>query len=179
MGMTIDCISRVKAIEEADKLCLETGYDNEKVEEMLRELPSVTPQEPTTKNDLALIHTEGLDEGIRCAMCTNSMKNDRGCDGSCVVDNAMYKKVMDVIESNIANMPTVTPQEPRWIPVSERLPESDEEYHTFLVTDNKGKVTLSEFYLSISDRKPYWSGMIDVVAWMPLPKPYEPQESEG
>lgn len=59
-----------------------------------------------------------------------------------------------------------------WIPVSERLPESDEEYHTFLVTDSKGRVTLSEFYLSISDRKPYWSGMIDVIAWMPLPERY-------
>ena len=64
------------------------------------------------KNDLALIHTEGLDEGIRCAMCTNSMKSDRGCDGSCAVNDAMYKKVMDVIESNIANLPSVTPQEP-------------------------------------------------------------------
>ena len=69
-------------------------------------------------------------------------------------------------------------QEPRWIPVSEKLPESDEEYHTFLVTDNKGRVTLSEFYLSISDRKPYWSGMIDVKAWMPLPKPYEVESEE-
>lgn len=58
-------------------------------------------KEPTTKNDLALIHTEGLDEGIRCAMCTNSMKSDRGCDGSCVVDKDMYKKVMDVIENHI------------------------------------------------------------------------------
>lgn len=57
--------------------------------------------ESTTKNDLALIHTEGLDEGIRCAMCTNSMKSDRGCDGSCVVNNAMYKEVMDVIENHI------------------------------------------------------------------------------
>ena len=65
-----------------------------------------------------------------------------------------------------------------WIPVSERLPESDEEYHTFLVTDRKGNVTLSEFYLSIKDKKPYWSGMIDVIAWMPLPKGYK-AESEG
>ena len=64
-----------------------------------------------------------------------------------------------------------------WIPVSERLPESDEEYHTFLVTDSKGRVMLSEFYLSIVDKKPYWSGMIDVIAWMPLPKPYR-TESE-
>ena len=69
-------------------------------------------------------------------------------------------------------------QEPRWIPVSERLPESDEEYHTFLVTDRKGKVTLSEFYLSIKDKKPYWSGMIDVIAWMPLPKPYKAESED-
>ena len=44
----VDCISKAKAIEEADKLCLETGYDNEKVIKMLEELPSVTPQEPKT-----------------------------------------------------------------------------------------------------------------------------------
>lgn len=64
-------------------------------------------------------------------------------------------------------------QQTGWIPVSERLPMSDEEYHTFLVTDSKGNVALSEFYLSISDKKPYWSGMIDVKAWMPLPEPYK------
>ena len=64
----------------------------------------------------------------------------------------------------------------KWIPI-ERLPESDEEYHTFLVTDSKGRVTLSEFYLSASDGKPYWSGMIDVIAWMPLPEQYR-AESE-
>lgn len=80
-------------------------------------------KEPTTNNDLALIHTEGLDEEIRCTMCTNSMKSDRGCDGSCVANNAMYKKVMDVIESHIAELPSVTSQEPRkgkWIINKER-----------------------------------------------------------
>jgi hypothetical protein len=58
-------------------------------------------EEPTTKNDLALIHTEGLDEEIRCTMCTNSMKSDRGCDGNCVVNKDMYKAVMDAIEKRI------------------------------------------------------------------------------
>ena len=58
-------------------------------------------KESTTNNDLALIHTEGLDEEIRCAMCTNYMKSDRGCDGSCVVDKDMYKAVMDAIEKRI------------------------------------------------------------------------------
>ena len=67
----------------------------------VNDLPSVTPQEPTTKNDLTLIHTEGLDEEIRCTMCANSMKSDRGCDGGCVVNKDMYKKVMDAIERRI------------------------------------------------------------------------------
>ncbi len=73
-------------------------------------------KEPTSKNDLVLIHTEGLDEEIRCTMCTNSMKSDRGCDGSCVVNKDMYKAVMNAIEKRI--QPSVTPQEPRkghWI----------------------------------------------------------------
>ena len=76
------------------------------------------------------------------------------------------------------HLPPVTPQQPRWIPVSEKLPTSDEEYHTFLVTDSKGNVTLSEFYLSILDRKPYWSGMIDVIAWMPLPQRYKAESED-
>lgn len=46
-----DCISRAKAIEEANKLCLETGYDNEKVIEMLNDLPSVTPKKKTGKSN--------------------------------------------------------------------------------------------------------------------------------
>ena len=73
-------------------------------------------REQTTKNDLALIHTEGLDEEIRCTMCTNYMKSDRGCDGACVVNKDMYKAVMDAIEKRI--QPSVTPEEPRkghWI----------------------------------------------------------------
>ena len=69
-------------------------------------------------------------------------------------------------------------EQTRWIPVSERLPMSDEEYHTFLVTDSKGNVALSEFYLSISDKKPYWSGMIDVKAWMPLPELYRRMQND-
>ena len=62
---------------------------------------SEIPTGSTTKNDLALIHTWGLDEEIRCIMCTNHMKSDRGCDGSCVVNKDMYKAVMDAIEKRI------------------------------------------------------------------------------
>lgn len=44
MEQVEDCISRAQALKEADQLDLETFYDNEKVEKMLKSLPPVTPQ---------------------------------------------------------------------------------------------------------------------------------------
>lgn len=54
-----------------------------------------------TRNDTRIIHTDGLEEGIRCAMCTNPMANNRGCDGGCDINESMYKRVLDVIKKNI------------------------------------------------------------------------------
>lgn len=65
-------------------------------------------------------------------------------------------------------------REPRWILVSERYPRPDDEYKLFLVTDDKGKVSVQEFYLSLDEEpQPYFSGMTNVVAWMPLPNAYK------
>ena len=186
---------------------------------------SEIPTGSATKNDLALIHTEGLDEEIRCAMCTNSMKSDRGCDGSCVVNKDMYKAVMDAIEKRIQptnknglvfdcvsrqvvfetiddcnsdglkgifcsyddgerfkeyikKLPSVTPTQ-KWIPVSERYPKIEDKYKRFLVTDNKGRVSIQEFLMSLDEEpQPYFSGMVDVIAWMPLPEPYKAESEE-
>lgn len=54
-----------------------------------------------SRNDKRTIHTDGLEEGIRCAMCTNPMANDRGCDGGCVVNESMYQNVLNVIKKQI------------------------------------------------------------------------------
>ena len=64
-------------------------------------------------------------------------------------------------------------QELRWIPTSERYPRPDDEYKFFLVTDDKGRVSVQEFYISLDEEpQPYFSGMTNVVAWMPLPNAY-------
>lgn len=74
-----------------------------------------------SSEDVMAIHTQGLEEGIRCAMCTNSMKNNRGCDGGCVVNDEMYKEVMEVISKQMFELyisdESVTPQPPKghWI----------------------------------------------------------------
>ena len=58
--------------------------------------------------DCIMVNTQGLDEGIRCAMCTNTMANDRGCDGACRVNDAMYKQVLKVIQD--CTVPNVCPK---------------------------------------------------------------------
>ena len=77
-------------------------------------------------------------------------------------------------------------QEQKWIPVSERLPynhEYRENNGLFNVSD--GNRTYSEWFDIYDTQKfgePTMYGFrVDhaVIAWMPLPKPYKPQESEG
>ena len=84
-------------------------------------------------------------------------------------------------------MPSVTPQEPRWIPVSERLPDTDDEvlcwYEYYHWSQEK---VLPEYGIGgYFKETSAWYGEVAsgrdvrVIAWMPLPEPYEPQESEG
>ena len=68
-------------------------------------------------------------------------------------------------------------QEPKtkWIPVSERLPE---ETGTYITTLDYG-----EYGLAVGQRYYYgkglgWAEEDCVIAWQPLPEPYEPQGSE-
>lgn len=94
----------------------------------------------------------------------------------------------------ICELPLVTPKQ-RWIPVSERLPE---EYGEYLITwttsqskrpligISEGEIT-SEYDHEYNRFKFEWLledyvknyPDVKVLAWMPLPKPFEPQESGG
>ena len=70
----------------------------------------------------------------------------------------------------------------RWTPVSEGLPKQTDDYLVTTAFDIGAKEPVRERYV----RRFYatsgkWSGLCDgeeVVAWRPLPEPYEPQESE-
>lgn len=50
-------------------------------------------------SDVIIIHTTGLEEGIRCALCKNPIKTDRGCDALCSVNENDVKRVINVINS--------------------------------------------------------------------------------
>ena len=75
--------------------------------------------------DIMTIHTQGLDEGIRCAMCTNSMKSDRGCDGGCVVNEAMYKEVINTIRNHIVPHVTLARPKGHWINIDKTHSKCD------------------------------------------------------
>lgn len=87
------------------------------------------------------------------------------------------------IPKELEKLPTVqaVPNEPKWIPVSERLPEDEQE---ILFSTKTGRVYSGKYHNDDSANQWYshrdkcraWNNV--VTAWMPLPKPYEPQESE-
>ena len=58
----------------------------------------------------AVINTEGLDEQIRCEMCRNPMRTDRGCDGNCKYDERLYERIMQILGERINPLSSVQPE---------------------------------------------------------------------
>ena len=86
----------------------------------------------------------------------------------------------------IQELPSVRPQEPKWISVSERLPKSSGVYivsRWFSDGEESAILTDANYYDGngdwYNDNRINWGRDLvtdKIVAWMPLPKPYEPQE---
>ena len=70
---------------------------------------------------------------------------------------------------------------PMWIPVSERLPEKNGSY-LIQVDSSDGTATITFMMVDHYNENGTWlhcdNKIRKVIAWMPLPTPYEPQESE-
>jgi hypothetical protein len=76
-------------------------------------------------------------------------------------------------------MPSVTPQEPRWIPISERLPQENERVLVTIQTPHRTSVRSGIFFypfFSIDNGDCWRFNEEEVVAWMSLPKPYREVE---
>ena len=120
----------------------------------------------------AAIDAEGLDEQIRCEMCRNPMHTDRGCDGNCKYDEKLYERIMQILDERIKPLPPAQP-EPRWIPVSERLPEPRVDVW---VNSDIGQIQgyyeehINVWYASFGQGRDYLELIVN--AWRPLPEPY-------
>lgn len=94
----------------------------------------------------------------------------------------------------VKKMPTISPKVGKWIPVSERLPEEDEEVLVWLKEkDIRGK-NIRIAQLGVHDVEDnnfeyigkkavwycgiYYCDIEKVTAWMPLPEPYEEEVTE-
>lgn len=85
------------------------------------------------------------------------------------------------IDKLVNELPPVTPQESRWIPVTERLPE--EMFGCLVTVWDANPKTGEEFENILPEFVGYdgetWNGAdgkpiaFEVVAWMPLPEPYK------
>lgn len=69
--------------------------------------------EPTTqtetqnskKNSNVISVYDGVSEAVRCAMCNNPNKSDRGCDGACSYDKKLYERIIKAIVESIVDTP--------------------------------------------------------------------------
>ena len=68
------------------------------------------------------------------------------------------------ILGDIEDMPSVKPQEPKWIPVSERLPEEGGRYLAYTWSH---EIEMAQYVDG------YWNIKTPISAWMPLPEPYK------
>ncbi len=79
----------------------------------------------------------------------------------------------------LADLPSVIPQQARWISVSERLPERDENVLTY----HRNESFDYQYVSWIDDYSGKWAGFIgnlsdEVLAWMPLPEGYKAESEE-
>ena len=145
---------------------------------------SVAFVDPVTKEHRKLINDtfemaikalsqEPCDDVVSREMALEKMADyvASGCADS-VEDFEEYSKI-------ICQLPPVTQKSGKWIPVSERLPEDEQE---ILFSTKTGRVHSGKYHdddsanqwYSHRDKCRAWNNV--VIAWMPLPKPYEPQE---
>ena len=136
-------------------------------------------QEPTAKNNL----------GIDCISRDSAIKaldyDIKSFDFKSGVSEHMddiaklLNTIYEIQVNNIKAMPPVTPQ-PRWIPVSERLPE---DYETVIASNGHEYVYPETRYSkeygwqwAYESGMDYWEDLKGVDAWMPLPQPYREVE---
>ena len=84
---------------------------------------------------------------------------------------------LDAVKNIVKDLSSVTPQEPRWIPVSERLPEEDTD--VFICNANEEVEITRGFYSTEMKDDFVWCicrQFGKVIAWMPLPQPYREVE---
>ena len=89
--------------------------------------------------------------------------------GKVPVFNEVYHAIYDIPSAE----PEQCAENARWIPCSERLPEKDGRY---LVTCRNWGAWTVDWNIWHNEPKQSWVYEQGVIAWMPLPEPYQEKE---
>lgn len=100
----------------------------------------------------------------------DAIKHELRCGA--VIDQCGLETAHDLIEE----LPSAQ-SEQRWIPCSERLPETSGSYLVSGMWES-GRVAVGDCEYSSYDGYFNTAWNFDVLAWMPLPKPYEAERKE-
>jgi len=195
--LEVDCISREQALKELKESAEHHANDSrEEVllrrdRDIIRALPSVTPQlsselEKNSKKlekdfgELDCISRAQTQTEIEMNASRYTIAKERGGMGQVEWSDQLIK-VSDAVDI-IRHLPSVTPQEPRWISTSERLPDSEygESDSVLVCFENETQDVLyfdgsnwcyptGETYISVNPNNDWHN---KVIAWMPLPSSY-------
>lgn len=155
---------------------IETIADNltsSKIKKAIENLPKVKPQEPC-EDVISRAEVKKIVKEMYLEVA--SMELDAKTISDCI--SCTSSKCREVLERKLQALSSVTPQEPRWIPVTERLPEESDDY---LITNIAGDVEMAyfahpkDYAISKGEWREIWYED-DVIAWMPLPKSYKKSE---
>ena len=109
---------------------------------------------------MRLINADALTEKLQKLYVTAFAEGDSAY-------HSAYRSLAKIVERT----PTVN----EWIPVSERLPDKDGRY---LTTNSMIGKWIVDWNIWTNEPKPSWLYNHGVIAWMPLPEPYEEIEHE-
>lgn len=194
-------MTREEAVKEIEK-AFEPAFANYIITALI-DGTTVSDKEPTTKNDLGVDYISRADalrvakneylRGWHNALCKAlSEKYSIHCEEgnfSVIQEETITGLGLSMncalgkdVESYMSTMSSVTPQEPRWIPVSERLPKDNENVLVSVIaTNEKDYFRVGDaWYQPPNGCRGEWKNLMiceEVVAWMPLPKPYKPTDS--
>ena len=147
-----------------------------RIEDGIQKLPSVTPK-PIECEDA--ISREAVQEAFADYVASGFAES--------VADFEAYTDI-------VMTLPSVTQKSGKWIPVNERIPKLSIQYHPYdekssnyvLVTvegqiwpKKQTQVKLARYSYDYKKWIITNNNYGKITAWMPLPKPYEPQERSG
>lgn len=101
---------------------------------------------------------------------------------------AIIQKAADRIEAQAKEIERLRAQVPRWIPVEERLPETQGWYHVAIRDEKTKRIAVELDLYAVETAKNFgheigfckdgrWDGREKVIAWMPLPEPPEVEDT--